>query len=262
MSLQEDIGRMISGRGYGIYESKLEKEVLENRIPNHVAVIMDGNRRYADDTGVTAKEGHAKGRDKLEEMLDWCIHTGVKVLTVFAFSTDNFSRPDDEVDFIMDLLENTFVRFADDGRIHGNKVALRVIGDRSMIPENVMNAVEYAEERTRNYSDSFLNVAVAYGGREEIVHAVKEIAAKVKNGSMEIAEISEESISDNLYTYDLPDPDLVLRTSGELRVSNFLLWQLAYSEFYFTDVYWPGFRYIDFLRAIRSFQQRSRRFGQ
>lgn len=262
MSLPEDIGKMISNRGYGIYESKLEKEVMAGPVPNHVAVIMDGNRRYADEIGVSAKEGHAKGRDKLEEMLDWCLHVGVKILTVFAFSTENFSRSDDEVDYIMDLLKNTFVKFADDERIHENRVALRVIGDRTIIPENVMKAVDYAEERTKDYADSFLNVAVAYGGREEITHAVREIARKVKGGEMDIDDITEESISDNLYTYDLPDPDLVLRTSGEQRVSNFLLWQLAYSEFYFTDVYWPGFRYIDFLRAIRSYQQRSRRFGQ
>lgn len=256
------IGKILTDRGYGMYTSKLEKEVMSRPIPNHIAVIMDGNRRYAEERGKTTKEGHVDGRDKLEEMLDWCLQVDVKVLTVFAFSTDNFTRSDDEVDFIMELMETTLVKFADDDRIHENRVALRVIGDRSIMPESVLKAVDYAGERTKDYSDYYLNVAIAYGGREEIVRAVKEIAMKVKEGDMDIADITEDSISDNLYTYDLPDPDLVLRTSGEQRVSNFLLWQLAYSEFYFCDIFWPGFRYIDFLRAIRSFQQRSRRFGQ
>lgn len=258
MSIQD----MISNRGYGMYESKLQKEVLAGQIPNHVAIIMDGNRRYAKEAGKTANEGHIKGKEKLEEVLEWCIDIGVKVLTVFAFSTENFSRDDEEVDFLMDLLETIFVKFADDERIHSDEVRLRMIGDREIVPENVLAAVDYAEQRTSGYSKFHMNVAVAYGGRQEITMAVREIAAKVKNGEMDIDDIDETSISDNLYTYDLPDPDLVLRTSGEMRMSNFLLWQMAYSEIYFTDVYWPGFRYIDFLRAIRSYQQRTRRFGQ
>lgn len=262
MSIQDDIGKIITDRGYKMYRSKLEKEVFSGQIPKHVAVIMDGNRRYAKETGSTEREGHEKGRDKLEEVLDWCLHLGVEILTAYAFSTENFSRPEDEVVYIMDLLQNTLVRLADDERVHENEVCMRVIGDRSIIPDSVLEAVEYAEGRTSEYHKFHLNIAVAYGGREEITRAVREIATKVKNGDMDIDDITESSISENLYTKDLPDPDLVLRTSGELRISNFLLWQLAYSEFYFTDVYWPGFRYIDFLRAIRSYQQRFRRFGQ
>lgn len=263
MSIQKDISQMISNISYGTYESKIEKEVINGPMPNHVAVIMDGNRRYAAEIlKADASEGHIKGKEKLEEVLDWCLKLNIKILTVFAFSTENFDRDDEEVDFIMELLEGTFLKFADDPKVHEHKVALRVIGDRTLIPENVMSAVRHAEEKTADYNNFQLNVAIAYGGRQEITKAVKEIASKVKDGTMDIDDVTEESISKHLYTFDVPDPDLVLRTSGELRVSNFLLWQLAYSEFYFTDVYWPGFRYIDFLRAVRSFQQRSRRFGQ
>jgi tritrans,polycis-undecaprenyl-diphosphate synthase [geranylgeranyl-diphosphate specific] len=207
-------------------------------------------------------DGHKKGEEKLEEVMDWCLKLNIRILTVFAFSTENFERNDDEVEFLMDLLETTLFRFAEDERIHRNKIALRVIGDRTLIPERVLEAVRCAEGKTAGYSDFQLNVAIAYGGRQEITQAVREIASKVKEGSMDIADITEESISNNLYTFDLPDPELILRTSGELRISNFLLWQLAYSEFYFSDVFWPGFRYVDFLRAIRAFQQRSRRYGQ
>ena len=223
---------------------------------------MDGNRRYAEEQGVEVNEGHAQGKKKLEEVMDWCMDIGVEILTVFAFSAENFSRPEEEVDYIMGMLESTFFSFAEDSRIHENEVALRVIGDRSLIPENLLHAVEHAEKRTEKYSKFHMNVAIAYGGRQEIISAVKKIAEEVQGGELKIEDINERSVSDHMYTYDLPDPDLILRTSGEIRVSNFLLWQLAYSEFYFSDVYWPGFRYIDFLRAIRAYQQRTRRFGQ
>ena len=263
VTLQKELRRIVSGLSYNTYETKLEKEVLAGPVPKHVAVIMDGNRRYAKEalsSDIDAE--HKKGEEKLEEVLDWCLKLNIRIMTVFAFSTENFERNDEEVDFLMDLIEATLFRFSDDERIHNNKIALRVIGDRSLIPEHVLQAIDYAENRTAGYSGFQLNVAVAYGGRQEIIKAVREIAQKVKEGSMEISDIDEQLISDSMYTFDLPDPELILRTSGELRVSNFLLWQLAYSEFYFSDVFWPGFRYVDFLRAIRAFQQRSRRFGQ
>ena len=264
MSLQKDLRRMVSSISYNTYESKLEKEVVGAPVPKHVAVIMDGNRRYAKEVmnSETSTDGHKKGQEKLEEVVDWCRKLNIKILTVFAFSTENFDRDGEEVDFLMDLLENTLFKFANDERTHENKIALRVIGDRTLIPERVLKAMECAEEKTAGYSGFQLNVAIAYGGRQEITQAVREIASKVKDGLMDISDINEESISKNLYTFDLPDPELILRTSGELRISNFLLWQLAYSEFYFSDVFWPGFRYVDFLRAIRAFQQRSRRYGQ
>ncbi|MCL2711779.1 MAG: polyprenyl diphosphate synthase [Methanomassiliicoccaceae archaeon] len=257
------IKEMIKGQAYSRYEQKLEKEVKQGPVPHHVAVIMDGNRRYAAETlKADAEQGHLKGRDKLEEMLDWCLELGIKVLTVYAFSTENFARKEDEVEFLMDLLERSLISFADDERIHRYHVKLKVIGDMSMIPEKVAEAVRYAEGRTSEYSDFHLNMAIAYSGRQEIKDAIKIIASKVRSGELEINDIDESLISMHMYSPDVPDPDLVLRTSGELRVSNFLLWQLAYSELYFTDIYWPGFRKMDLMRAIRSYQQRSRRYGQ
>jgi tritrans,polycis-undecaprenyl-diphosphate synthase [geranylgeranyl-diphosphate specific] len=201
------------------------------------------------------------GKDKLEEVLNWCVKAGVKVLTVYAFSTENFSRDEEEVDFLLNLIKNMMFSLGDDERIHKNKVRVKMIGDRSIIPDGLKEAVDYAEDRTKDYSDYHFNIAVAYGGRQEIINAVRRVAEKVKAGEMDIDDINEDSLSVNMYTSDDPDPDLVLRTSGEFRLSNFLIWQLAYAELYFTDIYWPGFRYIDFLRAIRSYQQRNRRFG-
>ncbi|MDR0778110.1 MAG: di-trans,poly-cis-decaprenylcistransferase [Methanomassiliicoccaceae archaeon] len=254
---------ILKGTAYGRYEQKLEKEVKQGRIPKHVAVIMDGNRRYAEETlKADITQGHLKGKEKLEEMLDWCVDLGVRVITVYAFSTENFSRKEEEVEFLMDLLERTLIDFSKDERIHRNRVKLKVIGDISMMPDNVAEAVRHAEESTSGYSEFYLNMAIAYSGRQEIRDAIRNIAQKVKCDELKIEDISESLISDHMYSPGLPDPDLVLRTSGELRVSNFLLWQLAYSELYFADVYWPGFRKMDFMRAIRSYQQRSRRFGQ
>ena len=254
---------IIRGQAYGQYELRLEREVRQGKIPKHVAVIMDGNRRYADETlHGDAKQGHMKGKDKLEELLEWCMELNVKILTVYAFSTENFSRKEDEVEFLMDLLEKSLYLFADDERIHKNRVKLKVIGDISKVPQKVADAVRYAEEKTAEYSDFHLNMAIAYSGRQEIKDAIKSIARKVKEGTLDVEDIDESLISGHMYSPSHPDPDLVLRTSGELRVSNFLLWQLAYSELYFSDVYWPGFRKMDFLRAIRSYQQRSRRYGE
>ena len=259
-----NISDLIKDQAYSRYEQRLEREVRQGKIPGHVAVIMDGNRRYAKEVlkADDANQGHIKGKEKLEEMLDWCLELGVKVLTVYAFSTENFSRKEDEVHFLMDLLERTLITFADDERIHKNHVRLKVIGDMSMVPDKVADAVRYAEEKTSAYSNFNLNMAIAYSGRQEIVDAIKTVAKKVKDNELQIDDINESLISGHMYSPGLPDPDLVLRTSGELRVSNFLLWQLAYSELYFTDIYWPGFRKMDFMRAIRSYQQRTRRFGQ
>lgn len=237
------------------------RQVLAGSIPRHVAVIMDGNRRFAEEMGLGTYEGHRAGRDKLEEMLNWCMELDIKVLTVYAFSTENIMRDPKEIEYLMDMFEENFRKLAEDRRVHENRIKVKVIGQRGMLPERVQKAIEYAEAMTKDYDRYFFNLAVAYGGREEILHAIKNIAMKVKAGEMDIQDITEESFSKMLYTGDLPDPDLILRTSGEERISNFLLWQLAYSEFYFTDVYWPGLRKIDFLRAIRSYQRRVRRFG-
>ena len=254
---------IVTNTAYSTYQNKLEKEVLSYPVPNHVAIIMDGNRRYAREVlkAENTNEGHQKGKDKLEEVLNWCIKAGVKILTVYAFSTENFSRGEDEVDFLLKLIKDMMYSLGDDDRIHKNKVRVKMIGDRSIIPDDLREAVEYAEEKTKDYDGYHFNVAVAYGGRQEIINAVKSVAQAVKDGKMDVDDITEESLSVNMYTSSDPDPDLVLRTSGELRLSNFLIWQMAYSELYFTDIYWPSFRYIDFLRAIRSYQQRNRRYG-
>lgn len=251
----------ITGRLYRIYERRLLKEVLAGPIPKHVAVIMDGNRRFAAELGLMTEEGHKKGRDKLEEMLQWCMDLDIKVLTVYAFSTENIRREPKEIDFLMNLFVENFKVIADDQRVHRNKIRVKVLGNRQILPKEVQEAIESAEDKTKNYDQYFFNLAIAYGGREEILHAIKKVAQRVKTGEMKVDDITEHNFSKMLYTSDLPDPDLILRTSGEERISNFLLWQLAYSEFYFSDVYWPGMRKIDFLRAIRDYQRRIRRYG-
>ncbi len=248
---------------YSMYERRLEKEVIESDVPQHIAIIMDGNRRYAKEQMLEGiNSGHMLGEAKIEEMLDWCLHLRIKYVTIYAFSVENFKRDGFEIEYLMALAEASLYRISDDPRIHANKVRVNVIGDRESLPEPVREAIAYADERTSMYSDFVFNVALAYGGRQEILGAIKSLASKVKAGDLEIENINESMVAQHLYTGNIPDPDLVLRTSGEVRISNFLLWQMAYSELYFTDVYWPGFRYIDMLRAIRTYQQRVRRYGE
>lgn len=231
-------------------------------MPNHVAIIMDGNRRFAKEFGLSTTEGHVKGKDKLEEVMEWCRELGIKILTVYAFSTENLNREPPEVDYLMKLFEDNFMRLATDARIHENHIRLTVIGQRELLPKRVQKAIKVAEDATKDYDSYFYNIAIAYGSRQEIIQAIKQISLAVKEGKMQVEDIDEEVFSKFLYTADFPDPDLILRTSGEERISNFLLWQLAYAELYFTDVYWPGFRKVDFMRAIRSYQMRQRRFGK
>ena len=223
---------------------------------------MDGNRRFARELGLEPAQGHLRGKDKLEEMMDWCLEVGVTILTVFAFSTENLKRQSEEVDRLMDLFAENFRKAGDDKRAHKYGIRVKAIGQISLLPQHVQDAIAYAEERTKNYENYLYNIAVAYGSREEILSAIRSIAEDVKNGKIESKDIDGKVFSSYLYTADLPDPDLVLRTSGEERVSNFLLWQLAYSELYFADIYWPGFRKVDFLRAVRSYQKRQRRYGE
>ncbi len=258
-----DLKGIFTDKAYATYDAQLEKEVRAGEIPKHIAIIMDGNRRYAEEVlGTVPMEGHRLGRKKLEEVLHWCLDLDIKVLTVYAFSMENFNRAEDEVSYLMDLLEKSLYEFADDKDVQANRVAVRVIGDRDAMPEKVQKAMDYALEKTEGFDGHTFNLAIAYGGRQDIANAVKEIARDVADGKMSVDDICEHTISKYISTTGMPDPDLVLRTSGEVRVSNFLLWQLAYSELYFTDVYWPGFRHIDFLRAIRTYQQRTRRFGK
>jgi len=256
------ITKAVSNTVYGAYEKKLLNKVLNGPIPKHLAIIMDGNRRFAQKLGMEHVKGHLAGSDKLEEVMEWCIELGINVLTVYAFSTENIKRNKDEVDFLMRMFADSFRKAGDDERVHRNKIRIKAIGRTELLPKTVQDAIRFAEEKTKNYDKHFFNIAVAYGGREEILNAVKRIAEDVKKGKINEEDINEKLMSSYLYTSDIPDPDLILRTSGEERISNFLLWQIAYSELYFADVYWPGLRKIDFLRAIKSYQERKRRFGE
>ncbi len=247
---------------YKMYERVLEERVKEGRVPEHVGIIMDGNRRFARELGLEPWEGHRYGADKLEDVLEWCIDLGVKAVTVYALSTENLNRPKEELKRLFDLMEERFKALAESERIHRRKVAVRAVGRLHLLPTRVRRAIKKAERATKEYKDRFLNVAVAYGGRQEIIDAVREIAHDVKVGRLEPDEIDEGTFRKYVYVGDLPDPELIIRTSGEERLSNFLLWYSAYSELYFVDVYWPEFRKIDLLRAIREFQKRERRFGR
>jgi len=257
-----DISKIISEAAYQAYERRLLSQVRAGVVPHHVAIIMDGNRRFAVELGLgNPAQGHERGKDKLEEVLQWCLDIGVRILTVYAFSTENLSRPTEEIRELMRLFAENFRKVGDDERVHRHQIKVQVFGDRDLLPPDVKEAIAYAEGRTKDYDHYRFNLAVAYGGREEILDAIRDVVREAQDGRVTAEEIDEKFFSKRLYTADLPDPDLVLRTSGEERISNFLLWQLAYSELYFVDVYWPGFRKIDFLRAIRSYQQRQRRYG-
>lgn len=247
---------------YRIYEGLLERSVKENEVPSHIGIIMDGNRRAAQLLGLKPAYGHKIGAEKVEEFIEWCIALGIKHITLFAFSTENFARSEEEKNELFRLFEKYFIKVAGDEKIHKSRVKIKVIGRLDMFPESVKSAVKKAEEATKNYDNLTLNVALGYGGREEVIQAVKKIAQEVKDGKLGIEGIDGNAIRAKLYTAHAPDPELIIRTSGEERISNFLLWQSAYSELYFCESFWPVFRKIDFLRAIRTFQQRQRRFGK
>ncbi|MEM4258513.1 MAG: polyprenyl diphosphate synthase [Candidatus Thermoplasmatota archaeon] len=240
---------------------RLLEEIKKQPVPNHIAIIMDGNRRYARDLELSPEAGHLLGRDKIEEILDWCFELDIKVVTVFAFSTENFKRSKKEVQTLMNLCRHELQRALHDERIHKNKVKIQVLGHLESLPKDIQKAARTLMRQTKKYNKYIFNIALAYGGREEIVQAIKKIAQDVKKEKLKIEEITQKTVSSYLYTQGLPDPDLILRTSGEERISNFLLWQLAYSELYFSDVYWPAFQKRDFLNAIYTYQQRHRRYG-
>jgi len=228
-------------------------------IPRHVAVIMDGNGRWAKKRMRPRLFGHRAGAESLRAVLRACRDQGVEYLTVYAFSTENWVRPEDEVGGLMSLLK-TFLR-KDEHELHENEVRLRVTGRIQDLPEAVRNELDRVMEATKTYTKGHLILALSYGGRTEIVDAVHHLAEKVKAGEIEPAQIDEAMISRHLYLPDVPDPDLMIRTSGEMRLSNFLLWELSYAEFYFTDTLWPDFREADFAKALAEYARRQRRFG-
>ena len=208
--------------------------------------------------------GHRQGAEKVEELLDWCLEMGVKSVTLYAFSTENFRRSPKEVEEIMRIAEEKLRKLLTDKRIHENNVKVKIIGRKNLLPKSLRKLADEVEESTKNYNKHFLNIALAYGGRAEIVDAARKIAERVEKGEIGSKQIDEKLFEKFLYTSHLPkqDPDLIIRTSGEERLSGFLLWQSAYSELCFLDIYWPEFRKIDLLRAIRTFQKRKRRFGK
>ncbi len=241
---------------------RLMDRVKKGPVPHHVGIIMDGNRRFAQHLGLEdVGLGHVAGQERLETVLDWCLELGIKVLTVYAFSTENFQRAAPERDLLMELFEHNFRKMADDPRVHRNKIRVRCIGDLALLPPAVREAADHVMAVTRGYDGYTFNVAVAYGGRQEIVEAVRQIARDTQAGRLRPEDVTDRTISERLYTGDLPDPDFIIRTSGEERISNFLLWQLAYSELYFADVYWPNLSKLEFLEAIEEYQRRKRRYG-
>jgi tritrans,polycis-undecaprenyl-diphosphate synthase [geranylgeranyl-diphosphate specific] len=244
-------------------EAKLLREVLEHPLKvNHLAIIMDGNRRFAWRSNLATGLGHRIGKQKLERVLDWVLELNIPWFTVYALSTENLNRPQEELDVLFDLYVEGLRDIADDERIHENKVRVNIIGRRELLPERVNDAIDYAESKTADYDQFVFTVCLAYGSREEMITAIQSIAKDFAAGDISLDAINQQAVSDRLYTADMPDPDLVIRTSGEERISNFLLWQMAYSELYFTDVFWPSFSKKDLLKAIRTYQERGRRYGE
>lgn len=244
------------------YELNLLEDIKKDPLPKHIAVIMDGNRRFARQLNVPNDRGHLLGKERLEEFLDWAYDIGIKIVTVYAFSTENFKRDSSEIDYLMKLYANSFNDLVRDERITKNRIRVRLIGKTDLLPEVLRVAAKRAEEYTKQFDRYLLNVAIAYGGREEILDAIKNISKEVKRGNLDPDKIDEKLIEKYLYTGEIEDPDLIIRTSGEERISNFLLWQSAYSELYFTDVYWPDITKLDLLKAVRDYQKRQRRYGR
>jgi tritrans,polycis-undecaprenyl-diphosphate synthase [geranylgeranyl-diphosphate specific] len=232
-------------------------------IPKHISMIMDGNRRFAWSKSMNTDTGHKAGKERLKEVMKWVLELKVPYLTVYALSTENLSgRNEDELNILFDLYESGLEEIAEDPMIHENKVRVQVVGRTELLPDRVRKAIDKAKNATADYEDFMFTVCLAYGGREEIVDAVKIIASEHASGTLQLDSINPSTISKRLYTADLPDPDLVIRTSGEERVSNFLLWQIAYAELYFTDVHWPSFSRRDLYTAIEDYQLRKRRYGE
>lgn len=234
-----------------------KQEIDRNNIPKHIAIIMDGNGRWAKKRGLTRSMGHREGSRTLKKIVEACYQLGVRYLTVYAFSTENWSRPKEEVDELMKLLLE-YLRNAE-RELAGKKVRIRVIGEKKHLPEEIIKEIKRVEENTENIEGLDFIIALNYGGRQELVEAVSNLVEDAKAGL--ISEIDEEAISERLYTNGIPDPDLLIRTSGEMRISNFLIWQLSYSEFFFCDVLWPDFSEVNLRNAIISYQGRQRRFG-
>ena len=245
---------------YGVYERQLAAQIPPDRIPRHVGVILDGNRRWATAQGSTSDQGHQAGANKIVDFLGWCDNAGVEVVTLWLLSTDNLTRPEIELDKLMTIIESTVENLVTQGRWR-----LHPVGALDLLPAHTATLLKEAEEATRTINGSLVNIAVGYGGRREVVDAVKSLLSEHATQGTTLDELAQfidvDHIAEHLYTKGQPDPDLVIRTSGEQRLSGFLLWQSAHSEFYFCEAFWPDFRHVDFLRAVRAYAERNRRFG-
>src|SRR3989454_306740 len=251
---------------YYLYARRLLRQVRGRHVPRHLGIILDGNRRYALERGVPdLREAYALGADKLDDVLEWCAEIGIRAVSLWVFSTDNFRRPPTEISGILSAVESKLTLLARQPSSSRLGVRVRAVGKLDLLPDSTIAAIHAAEEATAANRAMLLTFAVAYGGRQEIIDAVQAmLREKTKQGDdiqTIIDSVTEETIGQYLYSPDLPDPDLIIRTSGEIRLSGFLLWQSAYSEFYFCDAHWPAFRKVDFLRAVRAYQQRVLRFG-
>ena len=245
---------------YGAYERRLAARLSPDRLPKHVGVILDGNRRWAAGQGSTSEHGHRAGARKIDEFLGWCNDLGVEVVTLWLLSTDNLSRPAAELDPLLEIIEETVSALA-----ASHRWRVHPVGALDLLPAHSASVLKDAEASTSEVAGMMVNVAVGYGGRREVVDAVRSLLASEAAAGATIDEVAQvidvEHIAEHLYTKGQPDPDLVIRTSGEQRLSGFLLWQSAHSEFYFCEAYWPDFRRVDFLRALRAFGARQRRYG-
>jgi short-chain Z-isoprenyl diphosphate synthase len=252
---------------YWIYERQLLDQLKRKPMPRHIGIILDGNRRHARKRGLSDPcEIYQRGADKLDDILDWCTELRIPALTLWVCSTENLKRSQAEVSGILSAIEAKIAALAHDSLMHQKRIRIQAIGRLDLLPEPLGDAIRAAQTATAQYNSMTLTIAVGYGGREEIADAVRSfVKMQVQQGaslSDVIERITPEAIACHLYAADLPDPDLIIRTSGEIRLSGFLLWQSVHSEFYFTDVLWPAFRKVDFLRAIRAYQARNRRFGR
>lgn len=230
-----------------------------SNLPQHIAIIMDGNGRWAKKRRLPRSAGHRAGAETLKNIVDFCRKIGIRYLTVYAFSTENWKRPKDEVDTLMQLLREYLRRIREE--IDGTNVKVRVLGDISVLPSDIQNEIIEVERKSSSKNGLNFNIAINYGGRREIITAVKRIIKETEEGLVDAVNIDEELFSARLYTSGMPDPDLLIRPSGEKRISNFLLWQMAYSEFWFSNIYWPDFKERHLLKAIAEYQKRDRRFG-
>jgi len=244
------------------YERLLRREIDET--PAHVAVIQDGNRRYADERGTEKTQGHRAGADTTEALLDWCDDLGIREVTLYAFSTENFNRPPDEREAIFDLVVEKLREFADSDRVHESEVRIRAIGELDRLPPRVRDAIDYAERRTDGYEALHLNIALAYGGRAELLGAARDVASAVAEGELDPGDVDVETVEEALYEGPTRDVDLIIRTGGDERTSNFLPWQANGNEaaVFFCTPYWPEFRKIDFLRGLRTYGNRQQHWRE